>query len=271
MTSLTGARQATNWRHPSRRGRRVASISSSPFAFIIAIAAVVVVAMAMAAAVAVVAAGAAPIFVESFEPPANPRSASSTSSSSWSSSSSLSSRSRTFVAIAAARRRSMSTVLRLSDDGGAGRTSASGEKPTIATGDTVFCKRSLPSLGIHENSSYEVTSIYVQYFDDETQRITRMPLGCLDDANVVASRRFGVGKNALYVTLYSPKYHAGGKGVGDVVVSPEEVGLTSVRDELVNATWLAVPGFFWVYVALSFYSTYHDKTGGSLADAFWGR
>jgi hypothetical protein len=155
----------------------------------------------------------------------------------------------------------------------------------MSIGDTVFCTRSLPRLGIYENSSYEVTSIYVQYFDDETQTIVKVPLGCLDDANadgenddvIVAARRGGGGgmggKNApsLYVTLYSPKYHSGGRGVGDVVVSPEEVGMTSVRDEFTNAAWLAVPGFFWVYVAFSFYSVYHERTGGSLADAFWGR
>jgi hypothetical protein len=188
----------------------------------------------------------------------------------------------------------MSTILRLSDDDdgggigeGARRASAASRKPAIAIGDTVFCKRSLPHLGIFENTSYEVTSIYIQYFDDETQTIMKVPLGCMDDANidrendgddvVVAARRGGGGgmggKNApsLYVTLYSPKHHSGGRGAGDVVVSPEEVGLTSVRDELTNAAWLAVPGFFWVYVASTFYSAYHDRTGGSIADAFWGR
>ena len=75
----------------------------------------------------------------------------------------------------------------------------------------------------------------------------------------------------LYVTLYSPKHHIGGRDTGAVVVTPEEVGLTSVRDELGNAVWLAVPGFFWVYVAVSFYGTYHERTGGSIGDAFLGR
>ncbi len=180
---------------------------------------------------------------------------------------------------------SSSTVLYLSDDDGDGggvRGSSPPKRTTISTGDTVFCKRSIPRLGIYENSSYEVTSIYVQYFDDETQRIVKLPLESLDEVyedngvSAAAARRGGGGgggKNApsLYLTLYSPKHHAGGRGTGDVVVSPEDAGLTSVRDELGNAAWLAVPGFFWVYVALSFYSTYHDRTGGSFVDAFWGR
>ena len=55
------------------------------------------------------------------------------------------------------------------------------------------------------------------------------------------------------------------------MVSPQEVGLSSVKNELGDAAWLAVPGFFWVFVASSLYHSYHEKTGGSVLDAFWGR
>ena len=77
----------------------------------------------------------------------------------------------------------------------------------------------------------------------------------------------GIGASRL-VTLYSPVYHKDGS---PVVVSPEEVGITSVRSELNSAAFLAVPGFFWVFVATSFYNIYHERTGGSFVDAFLGR
>lgn len=70
----------------------------------------------------------------------------------------------------------------------------------------------------------------------------------------------------MYVTLFSPNVQKEA-----VVVSPQEVGLSSVKTELGDAAWLAVPGFFWVFVASSFYNTYHERTGGSFLDAFWGR
>ena len=133
-------------------------------------------------------------------------------------------------------------------------------KSNIEPGDTVVCKRGLASLNIVENASYEVDSIYAQYFDDETQTVVKQPLPSLDSPIPSKSDRF--------VTLYSPVYHKDGS---PVVVSPEEVGITSVRNELNGAALLAIPGFFWVFVASSFYNIYHERTGGSFVDAFWGR
>mmetsp|Transcript_101 Transcript_101/g.118 ORF Transcript_101/g.118 Transcript_101/m.118 type:complete len:234 (-) Transcript_101:381-1082(-) len=132
-------------------------------------------------------------------------------------------------------------------------------KTTVEVGDTVVCKRSLSNLGIVENSSYEVMSIYTQYFDEETQQIVKQPLRSLDDESITT-------QNKVYMTLFSPEYHSEA-----VIVTPEEVGLVTVREELGNAAWLAVPGFFWVFLAASFYNTYHERTGGSLGDAFLGR
>ena len=133
-------------------------------------------------------------------------------------------------------------------------------KSNIEPGDTVVCKRGVASLNIIENASYEVDSIYAQYFDDETQTVVKQPLPSLDAPISPRSDRF--------VTLYSPMYHKDGS---PVVVSPEEVGITSVRSELNGAALLAIPGFFWVFVASSFYNIYHERTGGSFLDAFWGR
>lgn len=161
-------------------------------------------------------------------------------------------------------------------------SSSTALRAEINTGDTVVCKISIPTLGIYENSSYEVTSMYVQYFNDETQTVVKRPVKSLgkdadgEDIIVAAAAQQGqkkMKKNEarLYVTLYSPRHHTGGRDAGAVVVAPEEVGMISVRDELGNAVWLAVPGFFWVYVAVSLYGTYHERTGGSIGDAFMGR
>eukprot|EP00571_Detonula_confervacea_P002936 CAMPEP_0172311606 /NCGR_PEP_ID=MMETSP1058-20130122/15256_1 /TAXON_ID=83371 /ORGANISM="Detonula confervacea, Strain CCMP 353" /LENGTH=243 /DNA_ID=CAMNT_0013024841 /DNA_START=211 /DNA_END=942 /DNA_ORIENTATION=+ len=136
-------------------------------------------------------------------------------------------------------------------------------KTTIDVGDTVVCKRPLPNLGIYENSSYEVTSIYTQYFDEETQQIVKQQMSSLDTDNDSTATT----QNKLYMTLFSPQHHP----EGAVIVTPEEVGLASVREELGSAAWLAVPGFFWVFLAASFLNTYHERTGGSISDAFLGR
>mmetsp|Transcript_19799 Transcript_19799/g.34094 ORF Transcript_19799/g.34094 Transcript_19799/m.34094 type:complete len:236 (+) Transcript_19799:43-750(+) len=135
-------------------------------------------------------------------------------------------------------------------------------KTTVDVGDLVVCKRSLPNLGIYENASYEVTSIYTQSFNEETQKIVKQPWGSLEKAASVGNTN---PNNVVYMTLFLPEQGEA------VVVTPEEVGLVTVREELGNAVWLAVPGFFWVFVAANFYNTYHERTGGSFGDAFWGR
>ena len=118
----------------------------------------------------------------------------------------------------------------------------------------------IPSLGIFENTSYEVVSIYAQSFNEETQQVEKQLMDRIDeDANLPSNSQ-------LYITLFSPVHHK-----EPVVVSPEEVGLTTVRSELGNAAWLAIPGFFWIFVASTFYNIYHERTGGSFSDAFWGR
>ena len=131
-------------------------------------------------------------------------------------------------------------------------------KDKIEVGDTVVCKFSNPDLGIYEKTSYEIRTIYAQSFDDETQSVVKLQLNGLNDPMPAGS--------SLYVTLFSPIHHKEA-----VVVSPEEVGLSSVKSELGDAAWLAVPGFCWVFVATSFYNIYHERTGGNFLDAFWGR
>jgi hypothetical protein len=158
----------------------------------------------------------------------------------------------------------------------------------VEVGDTIVCKRSIPTLGILENSSHVVTSIYTQYFDEETQQIVKIPLNNLpldagDYGGIVVAgdqrqgRSSSSNSKVVYMTLFVQPSDYTNNRVGEaeggtnVIVTPEEVGLVSVQNELGNAIWLAVPGLFWVGVATSFYNTYHERTGGSLEDAFWGR
>ena len=76
-------------------------------------------------------------------------------------------------------------------------------------------------------------SIYTQIFDDDTQQIIKKPLNSLDDYDTNSD------KGKVYMTLYNPQYQTDGS---PVVVTPEEVGLITVREEIGNAAWLAVPG-----------------------------
>jgi hypothetical protein len=131
-------------------------------------------------------------------------------------------------------------------------------KKKVEAGDTVICKRDLSSAGIFENRGYELRSIYAQRFNPQTQQMERITLENLD-------ARIPEGYDR-YVTLFSPLYHK-----EPVVVTPEEVGLVSVRSELLGSMWLAVPGVFWVFVCFNIYNIYHERTGGNFADAFWGR
>lgn len=135
-------------------------------------------------------------------------------------------------------------------------------KTIVEKGDTIVCKQSVPSLQIYENTSYEVMAIYAQSFNEETQQIEKQMLNCLDEG----SSEDLPSNSKLYISLFSPVHHK-----QPVVVTPEEVGLATVRSELGSAVWLAIPGFFWIFVASTFYNIYHDRTGGNFADAFWGR
>lgn len=135
-------------------------------------------------------------------------------------------------------------------------------KTIVEKGDTIVCKQSVPSLQIYENTSYEVMAIYAQSFNEETQQIEKQMLNCLDEG----SSEDLPSNSKLYISLFSPVHHK-----QPVVVTPEEVGLATVRSELGSAVWLAIPGFFWIFVASTFFNIYHDRTGGNFADAFWGR
>lgn len=135
-----------------------------------------------------------------------------------------------------------------------------GMKTTIEPGDTVICKREIASMGIYENEGYELRSIYAQKFDPQNNRVDKVPLVNLDEIPPSGYER--------YVTLYSPVHHDEGR---PVVATPEEVGLVSVRSEVLDSMSLAIPGLFWLFLCYTFVRIYHERTGGNFFDAFWGR
>ena len=138
---------------------------------------------------------------------------------------------------------------------------SAGLKKQMEPGDTVVCTREVASAGIYENRGYELQSIYAQRFNPQTQKMEKLSLASLDQHEIPPGKGY-----TRYVTLYSPVYHK-----EPVVVTPEEVGLVSVRSTVVDSIRLAIPGAFWVYVCFVFYGIYHERTGGSFVDAFWGR
>lgn len=128
----------------------------------------------------------------------------------------------------------------------------------IAVGSTVVTGNNIPNLGIWQFQSYQVTSIYDQTVSDGGV-VEKIPRESLDD-NVIGTR---------YVTLYSSKHHKDGESV---VVSPDEVELSSMREEVVDSVLMALPLFgFWTALAFSFANQYSERTGGTFVDAFFGR
>ena len=53
-----------------------------------------------------------------------------------------------------------------------------------------------------------------------------------------------------YITLFSQRYHA---STGPVIVRPDEVNIVTVKDEIADSAWLAIPGLFWVWLAFTIY------------------
>lgn len=158
------------------------------------------------------------------------------------------------------------------------------DNQSIGRGDVIFSKVDLPDLKIYRAVAYDVTSIYQQGVDENTGRIVKIQV---ESFNEPLPTGFD-----WYATLYNPKYHDkndfgflpegaekrdGGtsKGLG-VVVKPEELGLVggggwnSVQDEFRESAWLALPGFFWIFLVVVMTNLYTDRYGGNFIDALMG-
>jgi hypothetical protein len=145
-----------------------------------------------------------------------------------------------------------------------------GMKDTVAVHAIVIAKADIPSLGIWMDQSYELQSIYLQGLNRETNLVEKIPLETLTEepgTTTTISTTQGAGSYTKYISLYSPMYH---KERGPVVVTPEEVGLISLRDEVLDSILFALPVLaFWTTTAFTFAKTYNERYGGNFIDALF--
>jgi len=132
---------------------------------------------------------------------------------------------------------------------------------TMPVGSTVVVSGlSLPTLGVYDWQSYELVEVYDQGVDE-----SGMPVKVArKDLNEAKPLPYGYKR---YVKLYSDRYH---KETGPVIVSPDEITLVSVKDEVLDSLLMALPVFgFWTALAFSFANLYNDRYGGNFFDALF--
>jgi len=124
----------------------------------------------------------------------------------------------------------------------------------VAVGDQIVAgndwNSSSPAYGIVRAQTYELQRVYYQGIVDGG-RVERVDVNSLEE-----SAPDGCSGYRKYVVLYSPRYH---EQSGPVVVTESEVALVTIRDELTDSAWLALPGLFWVWLAWTFYQYGESK------------
>ena len=118
----------------------------------------------------------------------------------------------------------------------------SGLRTEIKPGDAVIPTKDLEAQNIIAAQSYELQSVWYQGVDGA--EVERCPVDSLNS-------RAPPGKESYikYCSLFNENYHEG----GPVIMRPEEVGLTSVADEIGESVKIAVPILvFWITVSSAF-------------------
>jgi hypothetical protein len=137
----------------------------------------------------------------------------------------------------------------------------------LEVGDMIVAKTDIPSLRIWCGSGYEITAMYLKGVNTETGLVETIPLQTFSTTTVETKSTKTISSGyTKYLEVYNPRHHQKG---GPVIVSPEEIGLVTLKSELEEAMLLAIPGFFWVFVAAAFANTYTDRYGGDFWDAFF--
>ncbi len=161
------------------------------------------------------------------------------------------------------------------------------DNDSIKLNSIVVTEYNIPELGVYSNQSYEVQSIYLQgqkKTNDEINYdggiVERIELAefSLDGGISSTIVRNGLEEESfpgysLYIRIYNPMYHDNEQfGNQSVIVTPEEVGLRSMKDEVIESVLVAVPILsFWLGTCFVFANTYTQKYGGSFTDALLGR
>jgi hypothetical protein len=116
---------------------------------------------------------------------------------------------------------------------------------SIKVGDRVIAANdwnsTSPEYGIIRAQSYVLQRVYYQGV--QSSGVARIDVQSLD-----SPPPNGCGGFTKYIELFSPRYHS-----EPVIVTTTEVLLTSVKDEIADSAWLALPGFIWVAVAWSIF------------------
>lgn len=119
---------------------------------------------------------------------------------------------------------------------------------SIAPGRICIARRDFPSKYIVCDQAYEVRDIYYQGL--RGAEIERIPVASMD-----ARPPEGCSGYVMYMTLFSEEYHT-----EPVIVRPDEVGLVSLGEEVVDSLKIAVPILgFWLTI-ISFLLAYGDAT-----------
>ena len=123
---------------------------------------------------------------------------------------------------------------------------------SMKPGDIVIAGADVPDLGVVQSQSYELRRVYFQGLSVLNGTIERVDVEAVDSPPPDECEGY-----ERYIEIFSPRYH---EESGPVVVRPDEVRLVALRDEVTDSLWLAIPGLFWVYVAISFFQ-YGQATG----------
>ena len=142
------------------------------------------------------------------------------------------------------------------------------DNKSIKLNSLVVTKYDLPELGIFADQTYELKSIYLQGSNKESGEIEKIPLPVFDLTGTAVPPGY-----TLYIALYSPMYHDGKKHRGQpVIVTPEEVGLVSMKDEVLDSVLVAIPILsFWLGTIFVFVTKYNERYGGNFFDALFGK
>jgi len=143
----------------------------------------------------------------------------------------------------------------------------------------VIAKCDYAELGIYQDQTYQVHSIFFkgkkpqslsEEYSSNNNIVDTIPLSFLDLNDLASDVPSGY---TLYVGLYNSVYHDNERHGGRaVIVEPNEVGLISMQEEIIDSILVALPIFsFWVWTCILFTRIYQEKYGGDVLDAFLGR
>ena len=166
------------------------------------------------------------------------------------------------------------------------------DNKAIQQNSLVVTKYDLPDLGIFADQTYELKSIYLQGKNIVGSNESGSNSGGNSNGNsnsnsnsnsngevekIILSEldltQESIPGYTLYIALYSQNYHNNDKFSGrPVIVTPAEVGLVSMKDEVLDSVLVAIPILsFWLGLCFVFATKYNERYGGNFMDAFFGK